>query len=186
MTTDRHQSRVFLLSILGAAGCGAPTVEPNGDSGTTRTSGSASTGAASTGTTGTAEDAGADASTGSGGSQDEATSIDTGHDDTTAGESTDTGGPRCGPPPSDAEPRPACVDYAALLDTCNYDGTLSRPCLAEIAGYCEYYLEQYASTYGPGCAAAYEEYYACLSQLGCRAGRGSCSEEQAAIGSACQ
>ena len=91
---------------------------------------------------------------------------------TTAGSGSDTGGAEA-----------ACVAYAEKVRAC--EGA------ADYAGfeeYCEALIAEYASYYGPGCAVAYEDYFACLSMQTCEQladEEGECRDEVLVLAQAC-
>lgn len=99
-------------------------------------------------------------------------------DDTTEGPYSDSGyndtgyataGYTCGElmPPMVAGPiSPACMQYGALANECYFGG--DPACLGAMEAYCQYSVEYGTNMYGPSCGMAYEELYACLSQLSCQ------------------
>jgi len=73
---------------------------------------------------------------------------------------------------------PLCLEYAQAAAAC-YGGDVN-----EHAYFCEYNFDYYAA-YGPACATALEEYYACLSTSPCGQFGVDCDAELATLEAAC-
>lgn len=72
-----------------------------------------------------------------------------------------------------------CAGYAAKSVACDpeYSGETSY-----LEVYCNYSIAEYTAEYGAGCGQAFEDYFACLSALGCEDflnGNGCGTQEQA-------
>ena len=134
-----------------------------------------------TGTTGTSGDT--PTGTGSGSATDSGTSTTgepttggTSTTDATTGTSTSTTG--------GIDIPPVCQSYGAKVAEC-YNPRYGM----EAAAGCAYGIQQYGMTYGPDCAKALEDFYACLSALSCAELTGPgpvCDAESMNLDPACQ
>lgn len=84
---------------------------------------------------------------------------------------TTTGGigPLCNgmAPPMVAMIGPICMQYVAHYNDCWNDGGQSPECVYFYEAYCEYAIQDNTAMYGPDCGMAYEDLFACLSQIPC-------------------
>lgn len=176
--TDRSHAVAFLLT-LGTLPLGCPADEGD-DTNASNPSGSGSSSTTSTGTDSTGTDSAgtedpsvssttsmtASSTTASTTESTDATDVSTGIATATGDDSYGTGG-YCG---RGIEIPQVCTDYAAHEMKCDpkyarYDAALECACV----------ISTYGMMYGPECAVAYEDFYACLNALPCDdMGKDSC------------
>jgi len=196
--TDRSQAIAFLLSF-GAIPLGCPAADDSDDTGATTnpsttvgttnpstTAGTDSGGTDSAGTdsAGTDSDPSVSTTNGTASTTNSTTVSTTDPSDPTVSTDPDTGYGSSGYAYCEAASVPAvCTTYAAHYVKCfpkyaSYE--------AEIANYCACSVTYYAPMYGAGCAAAFEDYYACLNGLACdNMDQESCAAESMALDDAC-
>jgi hypothetical protein len=83
--------------------------------------------------------------------------------------------------PADTEIPELCVPYGETIASCfrGYDPD-------EVALYCACTLSYYAPMYGANCAAAFEEFYACVTPLSCEElMMGPCADEMDNLSTEC-
>jgi hypothetical protein len=182
LTDDRASNLLFLLTLPLAIGCAT------GDEDTTSTSlppvvnpTNGSDFDTGTGTSEGGQDGNTSSSNPSTSSADGPSMTTQPADDTSDGPYSDSGyatgydtgyataGYSCGElmPPMVAGPiSPTCMQYGALANECYFGG--DPACLGAMEAYCQYSIEYGTNAYGPNCGMAYEELYACLSQLSCQ------------------
>lgn len=167
---------LFLLS-LGALGAGCP----GGDDAATADDGAST----SVGTSGGAT---AGASTGEG-TGTTGTSGSTGSETVGAVDSSGTTGePECGEfPYAMGEVGEGCIGYVAMQQMCSGEPPLSPECLAYAQAQCQYIVDYSVMAYGVACGMAYEEVFACLSQLTCEEFESvdACPDQAAAVMASC-
>jgi hypothetical protein len=191
---DRGQAITFLLSF-GALPLGCPA-QDDGESdtnATTPTTTAGSSASTTTGTEGTDSDASmsstaSSTSTTTTASSTDATTASTDATDVSVGTDPDTGygtyGSSGGDPCLRLELPEVCAELSMHYAECY---PKLRPYYAEGMGtYCACNLVYYAPMYGPSCASAWEELYACLNLLACgEMQNDSCPTELAAVDDAC-
>jgi hypothetical protein len=104
------------------------------------------------------------------------------------GSSGTTGEAECDElPPLRGEVGEGCIGYVELRELCLGGPPLSPECLAYEQALCQYQIEYNATAYGDACGMAFEELFACLSQLACEdfTGDDPCPVETEARMSAC-
>lgn len=172
----------FLLS-LGVLGAGCPG--GGGDEGATADDATGTTAGSTGGTTAEASTsegtgtAGTSGPTSSGGSE-TLEAVDS--------SSGTTGEPECGEFPGVVGAiGEGCIGYVAIQEMCSGEPPLSPECLAYAQAGCQYQIDYSVKAYGEACGTAYEELFACLSQLTCEefAAAGSCPDEVAALEASC-
>jgi hypothetical protein len=85
--------------------------------------------------------------------------------------------------PEDIEIPEQCVPYGTTIADCFYEGMYAD----YFSFYCACNVSFYAAMDNPGCAAAFEEFQACIGSNDCDTiNAGECSEEMAAVDEECE
>ncbi len=183
-----HWRRVGLSAVVGFVGCGGSTSTPQGDTGTSSSSGSTTTGSA---TTESSTSTSPTTSTGS-----EGTSTSTSGSDSTGSTSGDTGSSSTAADSTEASSsdtgavHEACTEGCIVEAMCGTEWTTAEEC----AAWCEDNLDK-AYAFSPFCAGAWENLSACFGTLDCEefaeyemAAMASypCSEEAEALAFECE
>ena len=171
----------LLAAVPGCAGDKDKATESTGtdpgSTGATDGTGTGTTGGTTDGTTGDPP-----TGTGSGSATDSGTG--TTGEPTTGGTSTTTDATTSTSTTGGVDIPPVCQSYGAKVAEC------SNPRYAMEEAYsCALALEAFGTNYGPDCAKAYEDYYACLSALSCAEFTGAdpvCVPEGMQLEAACQ
>lgn len=189
---DRASDLLFLLSLPLAIGCATgdesdatslpPVVDPTTGGGGDDPEPTTSEPVDGTdGNTSNADGPGTTTDAPPGTTTDEPYGYSTGYVDPTGG----YGCPEAPMPPMVGPISPACMQYAMLSNECYLGG--DPACLPASQAYCQYAIDYGTGSYGPACGMAYEELFACLSQLTCEefGADAPCPEEVAALMASC-